>query len=372
MSMKKIKLGMIGSGHVSNRYFEQAAILEGVQIVATYSRHLENAEKKASAYGIPGWYDDYRLMLDREDLDGVVVTTPHSMHAEPVLAALERGLPVLNEKPMATTFEDCKRMVTLAEEKGLIFMSLPFDLNPVFLAAADFIDERYIGKITGAEAQLSLPGPWRNNWYYDKSVAHGGAVLDCLVYPVSRIIGLLGPATSVMAEVNTLIPNRIVGGGKKVNSDVDDNATLILQFAGGQHAVVRSLWGMSFKQNNTLIYGRKGTVALNDGGFPLVIHTLGDAITDAEPVHWRGNDNCYVPFRRITEQRDETVIAHFVRCLRTGEQPVQSAQQQLHVHEILFGAYQSAETGGRYALTTTFTPAVKLDPHIWDTRSRFI
>lgn len=68
--MKKIKLGMIGSGHVSNRYFEQAAILEGVQIVATYSRHLENAEKKAAAYGIPGWYDDYRLMLDREDLDG--------------------------------------------------------------------------------------------------------------------------------------------------------------------------------------------------------------------------------------------------------------------------------------------------------------
>ena len=83
-----------------------------------------------------------------------------------------------------------------------------------------------------------------------------------------------------------------------------------------------------------------------------------------------GNDNCYVPFRRITEQRDETVIAHFVRRLRTGEQPVQSAKR--HVHEILFGAYQSAETGGRYALTTTFTPVVKLDPHIWDTRSRFI
>ncbi|MBX4147217.1 Gfo/Idh/MocA family protein [Paenibacillus lautus] len=90
--MKKIKLGMIGSGHVSNRYFEQAAILEGVQIVATYSRHLENAEKKASAYGIPGWYDDYRLMLDREDLDGVVVTTPHSMHAEPVLAGVGAGI----------------------------------------------------------------------------------------------------------------------------------------------------------------------------------------------------------------------------------------------------------------------------------------
>ncbi|KOP67458.1 hypothetical protein AMS62_21085 [Bacillus sp. FJAT-18019] len=370
--MKIIKLGMIGSGHVSNRYFEQASIIEGVQIVATYSRHLENAKKKAETYGILRWYDDYRQMMDSEELDAVVVTTPHSVHAEPVLAALERGLHVMNEKPMATSFTECKQMVSLAEEKGLIFMSLPFNLNSVYLAASEFIDERYIGKITGAEAQLSLPGPWRDNWYYDKSVAHGGAVLDCLAYPVSRLIGLLGPAVSVVAEVNTLIPHRIVGNGKQVNSDVDDNVTLILQFAGGQQAVIRSLWGMSFKQNNTLIYGRKGTVALNDCGYPLVIHTLEEAVPNAEQVNWRGNESCFVPHHKISEQRNESAMAHFVRCVRTGEQPVQSAYQQLHVHEILFGAYQSAETGQRYALTTSFTSSTPLDPLIWDTRSRFI
>jgi predicted dehydrogenase len=256
--MRTIQLGMIGSGHVSNRYFEQAEGLEGVQFVATYSRQLHNAEKKAAALGIPRWYDDYREMMDKEQLDGVVVTTPHSVHAEPVLAALERGLHVLNEKPMATSLEDCQRMVALAEEKQAILMNLPYDLHPVYLTAADYVNERFIGKITGAEAQLSLPGPWRDNWYYDKSIAHGGAVLDCLVYPLSRLIGLLGPAVSVMAEVNTLIPNRFVGDGKRVSSDVDDNVTLILQFAGGQHAVIRSLWGMAFKQNNTTFTAARG------------------------------------------------------------------------------------------------------------------
>ncbi|MDU5145795.1 MAG: Gfo/Idh/MocA family oxidoreductase [Paenibacillus dendritiformis] len=88
---------------------------------------------------------------------------PHSLHAEPVISALERGLHVLNEKPMAASFEDCQRMVSLAEDKGAIFMSLPFELHPVFLAASEFVNERYIGKVTGAEAQLSLPGPWRDN-----------------------------------------------------------------------------------------------------------------------------------------------------------------------------------------------------------------
>ncbi|WP_282935954.1 Gfo/Idh/MocA family oxidoreductase [Paenibacillus sp. RC67] len=370
--MKTINLGMIGSGHVSNRYFEKAAKLEGVRFVATCSKHLENAERKAASYGVPRWYDDYRVMMDEVDLDAVVVTTPHSMHAEPVLAALERGLNVLNEKPMATTFEDCKRMVALAEEKNVIFMSLPFDLQPAFLAASECVNERYLGKITGAEAQLSLPGPWRDNWYYDKSISHGGAVLDCLVYPVSRLVGLLGPAISVMAEVNTLIPNRIVGDGKKVVSDVDDNVTIIVQFAEGQHAVIRSLWGMSFKQNNTIIYGRKGTLALNDSGFPLIVQTLDQIIPDAEQVTWRGMENCYIPHGVISKQKNESVIAHFVHCLRTGEQPVQSGKQQLHVHEIMFGAYQSAESGQRYQLTTTFTPWARLDPQIFDTRSSYI
>jgi predicted dehydrogenase len=370
--VKTINLGMIGSGHVSNRYFEQVAQLEGVRFVATCSKRLDNAEKKAATYGVPRWYDDYEVMMDKEELDAVVVTTPHSVHTEPVLAALERGLNVLNEKPMATTFEDCKRMVSLAEEKGAIFMSLPFDLNPAFLAASEFVTETYIGKITGAEAQLSLSGPWRDNWYYDKSIAHGGAVLDCLVYPVSRLVGLLGPAVSVMAEVNTLIPNRIVGDGKKVHSDVDDNVTIIVQFAGGQHAVIRSLWGISYKQNHTIIYGRKGTVALNDSGFPLVVHSPEQALPDAEQVSWRGIENCYVPYGKIASYPKEEVIAHFVNCLRSGEQPIQSGKQQLHVHEIMFGAYHSAESGQRYQLTTSFTPWDKLNPDIFDTRSNYI
>lgn len=369
--MNTIHLGMIGSGHVSNRYFEQAAQLEGVRVVATCAKHMEHAERKAAEYGVPRWYDDYRVMMDQEELDGVVVTTPHSLHAEPVIAALERGLHVLNEKPMATSFEDCQRIVSLAEDKGAIFMSLPFDLHPVFLTASEFVNERYIGKITGAEAQLSLPGPWRDNWYYNKSIAHGGAVLDCAAYPISRLVGLLGPAVSVMAEVNTLIPNRIVGDGKKVSSDVDDNVTIILQFAGGQHAVIRSLWGMAFKQNNTIIYGRKGTIAINDSGYPLIVQTA-EPMPDAEQVHWRGLEGCYIPRGEIAKQRHESVIAHFVHCLRTGNQPIQSGRQQLHVHEIMFGAYRSAESGERYSLTTTFTPWAKLDPLLFDTRSEYL
>ncbi|MFK7696681.1 Gfo/Idh/MocA family protein [Paenibacillus sp. HJGM_3] len=367
-----IRLGMIGSGHVSNRYFEQAARLDGVRFVATCARSLDSARLKAEQVGVPRWYDDYRVMMDAEELDGVVVATPHSVHAEPALAAFERGLHVMNEKPMATSFEECRRMVEQAEAAGVVFMSLPYDMHPSLLTAASYVDERYLGKITGAESQLSLPGPWRDNWYYDRSVSHGGAVLDCLVYAVSRLVALLGPAVSVMAEAGTLIPRRIVGDGKRVLSDVDDNVTVLLGFAGGQQAVLRTLWGLSFKLNNTLIYGRKGTLAWNDSGFPVVLHSPGQPIPGAEPVRWRGLADCYAPTAQLASAQQESPIAHFVRCMRSGVQPVQSARQQLHVHEIMFAAYRSAETGKRVALTTTFVHGDKLDPAIFDTKSGYI
>jgi predicted dehydrogenase len=371
--MKPVKLGMVGSGHVSNRYFEQAGRLDGVQFVATCSRHIENAESKARAYDVPRWYDNYETMMDQEELDAVVVTTPHSVHAEVALAALNRGLHVLNEKPMATNFADCRQMVEAAERNKVIFMSLPYDLNPAIVTALDYLTEETIGKITGADVQLNIPGPPRDNWYYDKAVSHGGAILDCMVYPISRLITLLGPATSVTAEVNTLIPNRIVGGGKRIRSDVDDNATAIVEFAQGQHAVVRTLWGTSFRQNNTIIYGRKGTIALHDGGYSLVIHSPERPIPDAEQVAWRGIQECYAPKLRDSDLSEKDMMSHFIHSVRSGRQPKQSARQQLHVHEIMFGAYKSAETGQRYTLSTTFESFHAMaGPEMFDTKSDYI
>lgn len=372
MLIRPIRLGMVGSGDISGRFFEQAALLEQVSFVAVASKHLNNAEKKAKEYQVPHWYDDYREMMKQEELDGVVVTTPHSVHAEVVIAALEQGLHVLNEKPMATSYSDCQKMVELSESNGLIFMNLPYDFNPNMVQAVSYLKESYIGKITGAEAQLSLPGPHRDNWYYDLNISHGGAVLDCMVYPISRLIALLGPAKYVMAGVNTLIPQRIVGNGIRIKSNVDDNATIIVEFQGGQHAVIRTLWGASFVQNNTIIYGRKGTLALNDSGYDFVIHSPENVIPDAEQVTWRGVKGCYTPEKPQAFAVDQSIVGHFVNCLRTGQPPYASVRQQLHVHEIMFGAYESARKGERFQLESTFDPRNPELTKLFDTKSNYI
>jgi predicted dehydrogenase len=194
-------------------------------------------------------------------------------------------------------------------------------------------------------------------------------MLDCQVYPVSRLISLLGPAKRVAGMVNTLIPKRIVGGGKHVESDVDDNVTLVVEWENGQQAVIRTLWGTSFSRNDTAVYGRKGTLWISGG--QVILHSPQGEIPDAEPIDWHGFSDCYrVPIR--PETPNESMIDHFVQSIAAGAQPRCSGKLQLHVHEVLFQGYRAAETGQTQELTTTFTPWHEVPASFSDTRDGYV
>lgn len=343
---------MIGCGQNSHRFFRQAQARDDCRFVATCARTESSARARASEYGCESAWTDVDRMLEEVCPDGVVITTPHSAHVGPALAALRRGVGVLCEKPMATSLQDCRDMVEAADGSGATLMCLPLDHTPAFLTALPYLSDEWIGKFTGAEAQLLIPGPPRDNWYYRREVAVGGAGLDCLVYPVSRLISLLGPARRVTAMVNTLIPHRVVGDGKRVESDVDDNFALIMEWPGGQQAIARTVWGTSFTRNDTAIYGRRGTVWITGGR--LIIHLPGRE-AGGEPCDWMGIPDC----RSISpsaEVLNESHIDHFVRCLHDGSRPWCDGRLQLHVHEIVFAGYEAARSGATQELLTTFEP----------------
>src|SRR5437870_6419196 len=134
-----IRLAMIGCGQISERFFKQAEAREDVRFVATCARHQESAERKGREHGIDQWFDDYERLLEEVRPDGVVVTTPHSLHAAPAIAALRRGIHVLDEKPMATSLEDCQAMVAAAEAGGATLMCLPFDASRLFLTSLRYL-----------------------------------------------------------------------------------------------------------------------------------------------------------------------------------------------------------------------------------------
>jgi predicted dehydrogenase len=361
---REIRLGMIGCGQISKRFFDQAEQLEGVRFVATCAAHEDTARAKAQERGCERWFTDYHQLLADPDVDGVVITTPHQMHARMATESARARKHVLVEKPMATRWCEAQEMVQAAEEAGVTFLALPFVHYPEFLEAVRYAREEYIGKITGLEAQLSFAGPPRSNWYYSKE-AEGGAMLDTLVYPLASVAALMGPASRIAAFANTLIPLRICGDGGQVRSEVDDNVTLILEYATGQQAVVRSCWAQSYMQRGVVLHGRHGAIFLNNTSPTVVVKSDLQQVPGATPIEFLGLPNCYaptVPPRSVS--RD--IIWDFVECIRTGITPKSSARIGLHVVEQQQKAYESSRTGRILDLTTTFDVWWNREPAIMD------
>lgn len=362
-NQRELRLGMIGCGQISDRFFNQAARLEGVRFVATCAAHEESARAKAAEHNCDRWYTDYRRLVDQPDLDGVVITTPHSLHARMAAEAARAGKHVLVEKPMATRWDDAVELIEAARASKIILMALPFVHYPVFLTALRYVRPEYLGKITGVEAELSFPGPPRSNWYYDRSISEGGAMLDTMVYPLARIAALLGPAKRIAAFVNTLIPRRICGDGGRVHSTVDDNVTIILEYATGQQAVIRSWWAQSYMQNGTVLHGRKGAIFLNRYGRPLVVKSDLTPIPDGTKIDYLGIENCYAPSVPETRVEDD-IVAHLVDCIRSGTQPRCNGDIGLHIAEQMMMAYVSAREGRTIELQTTFDLWWDRDPSL--------
>jgi predicted dehydrogenase len=125
---RKLKLGIIGAGGVAQSKHWPAiqrlrVLWEPVEVAAFVSLDEAQGHKAESIFG-GRWYPDYRQMLDQGNLDGVIVSSPDALHAEHTIACLERGIPVLVEKPIARSLADGLEMCRKADEAGIPLMTV--------------------------------------------------------------------------------------------------------------------------------------------------------------------------------------------------------------------------------------------------------
>ncbi|HET7771650.1 MAG TPA: Gfo/Idh/MocA family oxidoreductase [Chloroflexota bacterium] len=365
----ELRLGMIGCGQISKRFFDQAEKLHergwNVRFVATCARSEESARAKAEERDCARWYTDYRRLLDDPQVDAVVITTPHALHGAMATDAVRAGKHALVEKPMVTRWEHALALREACRaHPSVTLMALPYVDNPTFLTALSYARERYIGKITGIEAELSFAGPPRSNWYY-AAEAEGGAMLDTMVYPLARVAALMGPAKRITALVGRLIPHRITGDGGRVESAVDDSVSILLEYETGQQAQVHSIWARSYMTNGTVLHGRKGAVFLGRYGQPLVVKSDLEAPQGGTPVEYLGISNCYTVPIPAGDVEGE-IVAHFVQAVR-GQAPLHCGiDVGMHVAEQQMMAYRSAKDGRTIDLETTFDVWWPREPAIMD------
>jgi len=117
--MEKVRVGYVGCGRLSTRHhYPNIVRIPEIELVACCDLKEDLARHHARAYGALRWYTDARKMFESEELDAAIVVGPPQMHTEIGAMALEHGLHLFTEKPIAVSLEEAKRLVELAEKSG--------------------------------------------------------------------------------------------------------------------------------------------------------------------------------------------------------------------------------------------------------------
>lgn len=181
--MSKIRVGMIGTGGIAGWHARQLLELAEVEITAVTDTSAENRESFVEKYGLAEaeQFTNYEDMLDKADLDAVVICSPHTLHYQQASDVLNRGLHVLIEKPMTCSSAEAELLIQTAEKSGKIMqVSYQRHFQPEFLYIRDAIASGVIGKVTSVTASLyqewrqGTPGSWRQ----DPSLSGGGFLMD--------------------------------------------------------------------------------------------------------------------------------------------------------------------------------------------------
>ncbi|MCX5570161.1 Gfo/Idh/MocA family protein [Kaistia nematophila] len=236
---RKARIGIIGAG--SWAVANHLPILQrnpNVELVGVARPGAAELAKVKEAFGFPHAYETYEELLDNVEMDGVIVASPHHLHAEQAMAALAKGSHVMVEKPMATNSADARRLIAAAEKAGReILVPYGWSFQPYFKKAHQLVASGRIGRIRHVSAQMATPiedlvsggelqgtekemfRPERATW------AHPGAG----GYGWGQLVHMLGG----LFYVTGLEPDSVFALLGKSRIDTDIHNALAITFAGG-------------------------------------------------------------------------------------------------------------------------------------------
>jgi predicted dehydrogenase len=346
-----LRVGVVGLGWAGQQHLAAYAARPDTEIVALAG--LEDrprarlASKYAIAHAVAAWED----LLDVEGMDAVSVCVPTFLHAPIAIAALERGLHVLSEKPMALNGPEADRMVQAARKADRVLdVAFNHRQRGDIQKLKEVIDDGRLGKPYYAKAWwLRRTGiPTVGSWFTRAELAGGGPLVDIGVHVLDYSLFLLGnpEVVAVSASTYDLLATSGFGSNPKAGKtgasesptfDVEDLASVFMRLADGGTLLVEASWAAHRRDGDEFGMTLYGT----DGGAELIVDDYaprgslqvfgdngGDAVAARVPVKpGRGH---------------KAVIEQFVDKLRAGQWRQHDGSGAAALAHIVDACYRSA------------------------------
>jgi len=238
--MQKVRVGIVGVGGIAKWHIRGYQRCEGIDVVAACDVRPEALAEVREAFDIQHTYADYCEMLAKEPLDLISVCTPNDMHYPVTMAAIERGLAVFCEKPLALTFAQAREMTKAAAEAGVrTGVNFAHRITPASRFAREIVGSGVLGNIyrvaavyaAGWPRYAERPFTWRN----DAARAGFGGMGDMGSHIMDMMLWWLDTdVSSLAAHARTFVPEREDPvSGERVQVTTEDQGSLLLQYGNG-------------------------------------------------------------------------------------------------------------------------------------------
>ncbi len=249
--MKKLRFGLIGAGGIAQAYAQAFGQSDCCQLVAVADVR-EDAARALAEIAVGRAYTDYRELAENESLDAVIVSTPPDSHPDIACFFMDRGIPVLCEKPLCLTVAEAESMIAAAERSAVLFtMASKFRYCEDVVKAKGIVASGILGDVIQFENAFTARVDMSKRWNSDRRVSGGGVLIDNGTHSVDIVRYFLGPIESVLA----------VETGGTQDLEVDENVKMFAKTASGVVASVDLTWGLNKELPYFIsVYGSNGTL----------------------------------------------------------------------------------------------------------------
>jgi predicted dehydrogenase len=364
---RQVKIGMIGAGGWPKVMHLPALMgCSQAKVVAVFDVIPELTQALAQTYNIPHTFTDYHELLDSGVCEAVIVATPNDTHYPVVMDALDRGLHVMCEKPLALNYAQASAMAAKAAKQALI-TCVPFTYRymPSTRYLKRLIDDGYLGQPYHLHMRYYggfARDPGQYLWRFDVKRAGSGALADVGSHFLHLAEWFNGPIQAVCAQLSAFIDRAPTDLQGQPYERADDSAMLMLRFKNGAQGLVHATvvaYEKTYANEYNFDQVHEWDFHGSDGTLRQVIdwdfrqQITGDRVGDGPKRELPVPDEYWGAARRgrVIETWEDVfrtqghLVCEWVRAVATGQQMVPGFADGARTQLLLDAAAESAKTG---------------------------
>ncbi|MDQ3886718.1 MAG: Gfo/Idh/MocA family oxidoreductase [Actinomycetota bacterium] len=334
-----VRIAVVGGGYGSKVALPCYADLEEFEPVAVWSRRPERAQELAEKAGLEVGTSDFEELLSIPGLDAVHVATPVVTHSAFAIAAAERGLHVMCEKPLAESLAGAHRIVSAIRSAGVVGAvnygrRMQESRQRLLERAREVVGRPRMVSVSLVYSDHADPDSRPYTWVHDARLG-GGRLQGYGVHDLDLLLELFPDVEAVATATEVGVPERQLGDGTMSRVTAEDAYGILLRFRGGGLGLVSLVATARHERAEVIeLYGDEGTARL-----------------DAEQRVWwaRAGEElqCEGPFDTSSTGAFERVARNFYAAIREGAAPEPSLEEGLRVQAV-FDAARAADIERRW------------------------